>query len=567
MTMGKLAPLALLMCACISSNIQASSEEDVLKVKNTTLKLIEALVNEGVITQQRADELVSEAEREAKAKIELEEREQSQPPEKVIRVPYVPDFVKDQIREEVKSELREDVVDAVMTQAKTERWGVPGTTPEWTSRIKVSGDIRLRAEGEMYGDDNEELDLLYFDFADINDGGNGNINLVEDRQRMRLRARLKIAAKIVQGLKAEFRLATGSTSNPVSLNESLGDYFVSDSIILDRAYLQYDKNDFEGFNWLTLAGGRMPNPHFSTDLVWDSDVNFEGVASTFRLDISGGEDDVFAADEQNRTMYFTLGAFPVQEIELSEKDKWLFSAQIGALFISDSQSEFEVAISYYDYHNIEGKRNSQGSDVFDYTAPDFMQGGNSLFEISNPVDPNDPPSKFGLVSDYDLLNVTLRYDIAHFSPMHLILTADYVKNIGYDADAAEKRAEGSSIFLNSSAKFTAAGEEQDEQTEGYHVEVAYGWPNVTARGNWQVAFGYKYLERDAVLDAFTDSNFFAFGTNAKGWRLMGSYGINENFWLSAKYQSSQAIDGFDEASDLGLDLSYDLIQIDLNAKF
>lgn len=575
MKMGKLTLSAFVLASLLCANSSASDE--VLTIKNTTLNLIDALVQDGVISQERADELIEQAEKDAMTQLKKQERDQSAPPEKVIRVPYVPEFVKDQIREEVKSELREDVVEAVMSQAKNERWGVPGSTPEWISRIKVSGDVRLRAEGEMYGSDNKQLTsaLAYWDFNDINNGGDGLLDLSEDRQRMRMRARLKIAAKIVQGLKAEFRIATGSTSDPVSLNETLGDYFVSDSIVLDRAYLQYDRYNFDGFNWLTLSGGRMPNPFLATDLVWDSDLNFEGAFGTLRFDVSGGGNDLLSSDEQNRTLSFTLGAFPLQEVKLSEKDKWLFSAEVGMKFVSDSQSEFEIAIAYHDYHNIEGERNTTGSTLNDFTAPEFMQGGNTLYGISNPEVPGSEviPSKLGLASDYDLVNITMKYDIANFSPMHIIIEADYVKNIGYDGEEVSDRVsfDGGGTFVNSSLK---VDDPEEDQTEGYALEVTYGWPNVAARGNWQVALGYKYLERDAVLDAFTDSDFFIFGTNAKGWRLSGSYGINENFWISAKYQSAVALDGFDDGTivdgDIDLadfDLSRNLVQLDINAKF
>ena len=77
--------------------------------------------------------------------------------------------------------------------------------------------------------------------------------------------------------------------------------------------------------------------------------------------------------------------------------------------------------------------------------------------------------------------------------------------------------------------------------------------------DWQVSLGYKYIEADAVLDGFTDSNFHFGGTDAKGWVLMGNYGLGKNTWLHARYLSTDSISG----PDLGIDVLF----IDLNARY
>ena len=74
--------------------------------------------------------------------------------------------------------------------------------------------------------------------------------------------------------------------------------------------------------------------------------------------------------------------------------------------------------------------------------------------------------------------------------------------------------------------------------------------------------GYKYIEADAVVDAFTDSNFGLGGSNVKGWVLGANYAIDKNAWLSARYLSTDAI------SNPGLSsFSVDVLLFDFNAKF
>jgi hypothetical protein len=84
-------------------------------------------------------------------------------------------------------------------------------------------------------------------------------------------------------------------------------------------------------------------------------------------------------------------------------------------------------------------------------------------------------------------------------------------------------------------------------------------PKIKRSGEWQASIAHKYLERDAVLDALTDSDFHLGGTNAKGFIVGGSYGVDDNTWLSLRWYSSDQIDG--------VPLAIDTLQLDLNARF
>jgi hypothetical protein len=79
------------------------------------------------------------------------------------------------------------------------------------------------------------------------------------------------------------------------------------------------------------------------------------------------------------------------------------------------------------------------------------------------------------------------------------------------------------------------------------------------RNDWQLSLAYRYLEKDAVLDAYTDSDFHLGGTNNKGFILGAQYGLGKNAWLSARWLSSNEISG--------LPLAVDVVQVFFNAKF
>jgi len=548
--------LPAIVLLLISPAANAENEE-ILKLNNATRALLDTLVEEGVLSAERAQQILDDAERKAADAVRQQEVDEVGGEPGVIRVPYVPEYVREDIKNEVSSDLQPKVVEDVVEQAKKEGWGIADALPDWTRRFSFSGDIRLRLQGDYYSSNNPPIGTAFVDWNEVNDNGGFSesfLNTTEDRTRARLRMRLGVKAKVTDSLVAGIRIATGSVGNPVSTNQTMGNYFGSNELVLDRAYLKYDAVTAYDFAWLTLWGGRMPNPWFTTELVWDKDVNPDGFAATYRYSMAGSN-NTRGLYNRDRTLFFTLGAFVVDEIELSSDDKWLFATQVGLDMTFKSKSRFKIALAYYDYQNIEGRRSPLSQpNLYDSTAPAFVQKGNSMFDISN--EPGEPFQRFGLAPDYNLLDLAFVYDFARFAPYHFIITGDYVENIGYDADEIVQRLEGGAMFANSTF-FT--DDPRNEETTGYKLQFVLGWPNTLKRNSWQAFFAFRHLERDAVLDAFTDSDFHLGGTNAEGWIVGGSYGLVDNVYLKARYLSADEI--------VGPPLGIDVLQIDLNTKF
>ncbi|HKJ09756.1 MAG TPA: putative porin [Gammaproteobacteria bacterium] len=529
---------ACLMGAMLAvPSAHAGQKEDLLELKGTVINLLNALVEQGVLTRQKAQLLVKRAEADAKrqAKSPAASGESNK---NVVRVPYVPQFVKDQMREELRAQLREEVKDDLVTEAKQDGWLVPASLPAWAKRFKFGGDIRLRAEADRFGSGNPPY--KYFDFLAINKaGGSGKLdnpylNTTVNRTRLRERLRFGFSAKVTNEVKVAARLSSGNLRDPVSTNQTLGNYFNRYQVVLDRAYLQYAFKGASGDAWLTLWGGRMPNPFYSTDLVWDKDLGFEGLAAKYKYNINHVPFD-------RQSLFLTVGAFPLQEIALSAHDKWLVGGQVGADLRFFDDSRLRLGLAYYDFRNITGQRNVLNSTLLDYTAPQYMQKGNTLFDIRNDGDQNT--GLWALAAKYREINLTASYDFARFNPTHIVLTADYVKNVGFSEEGIFRR----------------TGEHVQPRTTGYQIALKVGMPQVRLWTDWQVYAAYKYLERDAVLDAFTDSDFHLGGTDAKGWLVGGKYAIDDNVWLGARWLSTDAIDG--------PPLAIDILQLDMNARF
>ncbi len=499
----------------------ADEREELETLRQTTINLIESLVQSGVLPAEKAAQIVQQAQAKAKAstKAQAELADAKKPEPGVVRVQYVPEFVRKQIADEVREE--------VVAQAKAERWGDANAIPEWVDRFKLEGDLRMGYQSDGFSESNASE--LYFQVQGQDIG-----NTTEDRQRFRLRARLGITAKVTPDVSAAFRLSTGNTTNPVSTNQDMGKTGNKYSFVLDRAYVKAHSPTF--LPWLTASAGRIPNPFFSTDLQWDDDLNFEGLA----LQV---EDSVASAKVWRP--FGTLGIFPLEDIQQSisnrAKSKWLTGAQVGVEWVPSNTTRAKVGLGVYDYRNISGIRNTYKDYSYNDTAPAYRQKGNTLFDIDTDGDINT--NLFALAADYRVVNLTGMVDFNLYNPVHVILTADYVDNVGFSASKTLER----------------SGLSVEPETKGYLARVAVGMPSMLLKDDWQLSLTYRYLERDAVLDAFTDSDFHLGGTNSKGFIFAGQYGLSKSTWLSARWLSSQEISG--------LPLSINTLQVLFNAKF
>jgi Putative porin len=179
--------------------------------------------------------------------------------------------------------------------------------------------------------------------------------------------------------------------------------------------------------------------------------------------------------------------------------------------------------------------------LYNYTAPTFLRFGNTLFNIAN--SPNNTTQLYALASKFRLvdLNATYSYDVGRYTAK---VTADAVRNFGFNAAEVE----------DNTGYYVAP------RTKGYQAELSFGDPVVLTAGAWRGLVGYRYLQRDAVIDGYTDSDFHYFGgTNARGYYVVVDVGLSNRLWTRLRYLSANEIDGpiFD----------VDTLQIDLNARF
>jgi hypothetical protein len=561
----------------------ASAQAAAAPSETAMVKLIRGLIQSGTLAKDVGEALLAQAQTEALAAQQAQQRLAAastaasasvaggvrlEPGD--VRVPYISQTVRDQIRDEVKAQ--------VMAQAKDEGWAAPNETPEWSKRIRVEGDVRVRNESRSYAGNNSNIETNWSEFNkgagyDVNPNTNlalpSLLNTRQDRRNLfRARARLGVYADLTENTKAGVRLASGSDESPVSTTQTLGGGLSKKSVWLDQMWISHKPVD-----WLTVTAGRFGNPFMSTDLLYSNDLNFDGIAAQFEKKLASNKD---------LTLFGTLGLIPLEyssdnspgrsQNKMKSENKWLLGAQAGAEWKIDEDNRLRGALAYYNFRNVTGQISQpcalyagQDGCSTDWSRPAFMQKGNTLMLLRDiKLDPLNPagtpqPQYVGLASKFRLIDLNLRWD-TKVAGNNLRLDANFVRNTAYSASDIWNRAGVRSMIVNNFGATGGTGQ-ADFKSGGnaYMLQATYGKPAPANRGDWNVLAGYKRIEPDAMPDGYNDPTFHGGGTNARGYFLGGSYAIDKNMWFTGRWISTKEVYGPPQ--------SIDTLQLEFNARF
>lgn len=564
----------LLIAACLGASCLSRAEEiaaappeapAAAPSSNVTVNLINRLVQKGILTQPEALDLIKQAEADAASAAQnAAAAEPPAPAADELRVSYIPEVVRKQMRDEIKQDL--------MAQAHAEKWS-DKPAAEWTSKFRPYGDIRVRYDGTFFPSGNDNTGA-FPNFNAINTGApfdtsgylfSPQYNADQNRQRARLYARLGTEIMLGEGFNAGLCLGSGDSNTPTSLNQTLGGSggnFSKYQLWLDRAFISYDAGPGDGEE-LTLMLGRFNNPFFGTDVQWDPDLGFDGAALRGKVKLS-----------DNVSTFFTAGGFPVYNTDLNfasnqpakfaSTDKWLAGAQLGIDWKINHDLTAKVAIAYYDFNNIAGRLSSpftplSASDAgsTDTTRPGFAQRGNTYMALrdivptaANNYGTTNQYQYYGLATPFRNVTVTGKLDYDHFDPLRVSLLGEATKNVAFDKSAVAQKA------VNN---FGVNGGGFGGGDTAWNLTLQAGKPALETLGDWQAGFGYRYVESDAVVDGFTDSDFGGGSTNVQGFTLGGKFALSKAVYSGLRWMSANEI--------AGPPLKSDVIQIDLHAKF
>ncbi len=546
-----------------------------------TVKLIQLLIQKGILTSGQAGELLRETgtpargrhAKPAPAPAAATESEPAPAKQGEIRVTYVPQFIRKQIADEVRSE--------VLTETRQEGWAEPDALPKWTKRFTLYGDLRVRYERDSFASGNYNK---FINFQDINNGSPFDLesynagtagappflNTTQDRDRERVRARIGVRALIDDGLTADVRISTGSDQGPVTPNQTQGQPgdFSKYAVYIDRANFAY-----AGVPGLQLAIGRENNPFFTTDLIFYSELGFDGVSAHYEHDLV-----------PDLNAFITGGVFPIlntafdfstnSETKYNSANAYMLAVQGGGAWRARPDVLAKLAVGFFDFNGVQGAvsqpcAQQQGGAYIcstDDTRFPFQQFGNTVYAIRNIVPYTGgalgaavpDPQYYGLASRFAVLEVHPRVDITSYHPFDVELDGEFLKNLAYDRNAILNHGPSINGPIGPQNNIGSNGLYQGGDT-AYIVRGEIGNLEIHRRWDWNVSLAYKYLQTDSTLDSINDADFHLGGTNAKGTILTGSLGLARDTFLSMRWFSAQTVSGpkYDN----------DVLQVDLQSTF
>lgn len=254
-----------------------------------------------------------------------------------------------------------------------------------SSRLKLAGDMRLRYESN-FGDRD-----------------------ARNRDRGVLRARLRASYDVTNWLTAGAQIATGDPDDPNSSDITLSNFDDDLQVGLDQAYLRAT------FGGLQIYGGKMPQPFVRTELVWDGDVNPQGLSAAYSLPLGSG------------TTLKATGLYFLVDESVAGPNSDMIGGQVGIETRLGSQLKLELAGAYYDY----SLRSLAGSDSGDIRS-NLFAGGRYL-------------------SDFDLVDIiaAVTWQGAN-DRWPLRIVGDYVKNLG--AATSQDSGFGVDVLLGRASK-------------------------------------------------------------------------------------------------------------------
>ena len=435
-------------------------------------------------------------------------------------------------------------------------------------------------------------------------------NTTQQRELMRIRFRFGADMNLGENFTSGFRIGTGQNGSPVSENQTLGAVgtsgqggnFSSYAIWLDRAFLKYEIGS-DPDRLAAISVGRFDNPFYTpTTIMWANDIGFDGIAAQARYKIFKGV-----------TPFATIGLFPIYNTDLNfssttqpkyaSEDKYLYAAQGGLDWKITKDLSFKGSVGYYYFQNAQGQVSEpmvtpstsvQGNT--DASRPSFAQNGNTYIELRNiqkvdkynaqgivtntatanyiydPLNqPGVPPQYvnqyqyFGLATPYNILSANAKLEYRHFEPFVVSVSGEWDQNVAFNRQDILNNGPTPGPDNNYNETLIQ-GPVNNIGTSGYNggnnawiMQAKVGSGALQKRWDWDFGLSYRYVESDAVIDGFCDSDFGMGGTNLKGWAVGGNLALSKNVFIGARWFNANSI--------AGPTLNSNILQLDVNARF
>ena len=367
-----------------------------------------------------------------------------------------------------------------------------------------------------------------------------------DEQRDRARYKVTLGVKTEAGdWYTDLALAMGvkGRSDNATFGQSAtgGDIGNKEQVFIKRAMIGWKATD-----WLALEAGRLNNPLYTTPMVWDADLNFEGLVEKVNYKMNFADLFFTAAQvsyQGDRQNFSGTGA-PANKITTE-----LFAFQGGAKYAFNDNTSAKAALTYTTYsHNTSNTKFS----------PQLATSPNAIVNATSAG-----------VNNLDLIEIPA--EVNYYMGANSIgmrLFGDYAYNTS-----------GSDRCSAAGAAICALGNDDSAWMLGVAVGSAADFKSFEAnkmvKGDWAARIWYQEVGAYSVDPNAVDSDFMDSRVNMKGAVFKAQYNFLDNVFANLAYghgtRKNKALGsaGSGNTQDLSpLNLKdFDLLQLDLTYKF
>ncbi len=396
-------------------------------------------------------------------------------------------------------------------------------------------DAAIKKAGKLSISDAVDNAKLYGDMRARVERRNGEDVNGKKQDRTRDRYKLTLGVKTESGdFYTDLALAMGGAGR--SDNATFGSGSNGENK-KETAYIKRAMIGWKATDWLKLEAGRTKNPLYTTQMVWDGDLTFEGLNEQANFKV--GDNKIFLTAVQSQYLGDTK-EYSGNQNKADSMSNWLLAFQAGAEVPFTDKVKGKAAVTYtkYSNNNRVGDFNPAGTDGTNMGANVF--GTNDLRTI-------EVPFEVGFKTD---------------SALSYKLFGDYVYNIdGSDRAKAAAVASGNPLY-----------DTNDDTAWMLGAGIASKAGKHEAKGDWSAKIWWQDVGMYAVDPNAVDSDFMDSKVNMKGAVLKAQYNLQENVFVSfaagyGKHKDSK-LQTAGVKGDLGYDLKdMQLYQLDLTYKF
>ena len=394
----------------------------------------------------------------------------------------------------------------------------------------------------------------------------------QERERERYRLRLGLRGTVLDdwffGLRLETSSSARSTNVTMGGDASNGPFSKGDDgIAVGQAYLGY-----KGFPGVTLTGGRFGIPFVKTLLVWDDDINVEGLGEQWKhtFTFGGGEPPPSSFSKDGKSVASASASEPFLKLDLF--------ANFGQFVYDDANPS-----------NPLGARGTTPQPVGGETqlTPDtnaFMLGWQigAKFEFPHILYFQFAPALYNYTGNGNTFNVhyqggdpnlTNAESLAqNQTGINSLLVFDIPAEIGWKVGEIPMRIFGDFATNFEADDRAAAAGHPGKGGDRYAYQIGLGIGQLKKKHDWEIDAWWQHQDQYALDPNLIDSDLFDARLNMEGVAVRAGYMMADAIVLNLTYGYGWRIDdslGTGGTGDIGINPldQYQLFQADLSVKF